>query len=77
MSVKKMFAKVFFCVVLGGLCLAGSALPARADCAKDIRKAEANLDKAIRKHGEHSPQAEQRRRELEEVRRRCHWEEHH
>ena len=76
MSLRKTFAKLFLCVALGGLLLTGSALPARADCAKDIRKAEANLDKAIRKHGEHSPQAEQRRRELEEVRRRCHWEEH-
>lgn len=75
MSLKKMFAKAFLCTMLGGLFLAGSALPARADCAKDIRKAEANLDKAVRKHGEHSPQAEQRRRELEDVRRRCHWDE--
>jgi len=76
MSLKKRFAKLFLCAAVGGLLLAGSALPARADCPKDIHKAEANLDKAIRKHGEHSPQAEQRRRELEEVRRRCHWEEH-
>jgi len=77
MSLKKTFTKVLLCITLGGLFLAGSALPARADCAKDIRKAEANLDKAVRKYGEHSPQAEQRRRELEEVRRRCHWDEHH
>ena len=76
MSLKKTLTKAFLCAMLGGLFLAGSALPARADCAKDIRRAEANLDKAIRKHGEHSPQAEQRRRELEEVRRRCHWDEH-
>ena len=77
MSLKKTFAKAFLGATLAGLFLAGSALPARADCAKDIRKAEANLDKAVRKYGEHSPQAEQRRRELEEVRRRCHWDEHH
>jgi len=76
MPLKKTFTQASLCAMLAGLFLAGSA-PARADCAKDIRKAEANLDKAVRKHGEHSPQAEQRRRELEDVRRRCHWEEHH
>ena len=76
MSLKKTFTKAFLCAMLAGLFLAASALPARADCAKDIRKAEANLEKAVRKHGEHSPQAEQRRRELEDVRRRCHWDEH-
>jgi hypothetical protein len=42
----------------------------------DIRKAEENLQKAVRTHGEDSKQAEERRRQLEEVRRRCPWEEH-
>lgn len=68
------------CAMLGASFLAGTAAPARADrddkCRNDIRKAEENLDKAVRKHGEHSKQAEDRRRQLEEVRRRCHWEEH-
>jgi hypothetical protein len=30
------------------------------------------LAKEVRKHGEHSRQAEQRRRELEQARARCH-----
>jgi len=50
----------------------GSAVPMYASCEKDIRKAEHNLDKAVRKHGEHSRQAEERRHQLEEVRSRCH-----
>ncbi len=40
-------------------------------CAQHIRQAEANLQKAIRRHGEHSKQANQRRRQLEKVRERC------
>jgi hypothetical protein len=38
---------------------------------RDIQKAEYNLEKAVHKHGERSRQAEQRRRQLEEVRDRC------
>lgn len=71
MSLRKAFGKTLWVAMLA-TSLAGAAVPARADCRGDIRKAEANLDKAIRKHGEHSPQAEERRRQLEEVRRRCH-----
>jgi len=63
-------------VVLGFL--AGS-VPARAmdgsyerRCEERIRRAEANLNHAIRKHGERSRQAEKRRHELEEARERCH-----
>jgi hypothetical protein len=41
-------------------------------CEQRIHKAERNLQNAIRKHGERSRQAEQRRRELEEVREHCH-----
>ena len=59
--------------------LAG-AVPARAldrdrddrRCEQRIRKAENNLEKAIRRHGPRSRQAEQRRHELEEARERCH-----
>ncbi len=59
--------------------LVGSSLPARADdhrCERDIHRAEENLRVAIEKHGEHSRQAEKRRHELEDVRHRCHWEDH-
>jgi len=64
-------------VVLGFL--AGS-VPARAmardhdrerRCEQRIRKAEINLQNAIRKHGDRSRQAERRRHELEEARERC------
>jgi hypothetical protein len=43
----------------------------RSDCDKRIRKAEGNLHKEIRKHGEHSRQAENRRRDLDQARDRC------
>lgn len=75
MSLRKMFGKTMLSAMLGASLLAGVATPARADrddkCRHDIRKAEQNLEKAIRKHGERSRQAEQRRRQLEEVRERC------
>ncbi len=41
-------------------------------CEQKIRKAEAKLQDAIRKHGERSRQAEKRRHDLEEARERCH-----
>ena len=75
-----MFGKTMLCAMLGASLLAGVATPARADrddkCRNDIRKAEQNFEKAVRKHGEHSEQAEQRRRQLEEVRERCHMTDH-
>lgn len=40
-------------------------------CEQRIHNAEARLQNAISKHGEHSRQAEKRRRELEEVREHC------
>lgn len=61
-------------LVLSG-CLLGGAVPLladhRSDCEKRIHKAELNLDKEVRKHGEHSRQAEKRRHELENVRESC------
>lgn len=80
MSLRKMFGKTMLCAILGASLLAGTATPARADrddkCRHDMQKAEENLEKAVRKHGERSKQAEQRRRKLEEVRERCHWRDH-
>lgn len=64
----------FSAFVLSGILLVSSAgvLQARADkCEDRIHKAEHNLTEAVRKHGEHSPQAEKRRRELEDERARC------
>ena len=46
------------------------------DCAKRIHRAEENLRKEIERHGEHSRQAEEKRHELEEVRRACGVEHH-
>jgi len=80
MSLRKMFAKTMLGAMLGASLLAGMSTPARADrddkCRHDIRKAEENLDKAVRKHGEHSKQAQQRRRELQAARERCDMHEH-
>lgn len=45
-------------------------------CEKNIHKAQDKLDKAIHKHGEHSPQADQKRHDLEEVRSHCHHDDH-
>jgi hypothetical protein len=61
-------------LLLGG-CLFGGVVPLhadhRSDCEKHIQKAENNLYKEIRKHGEHSRQAANRRRELEQARYGC------
>jgi hypothetical protein len=77
-----MFRKTGMAVLLGAsLAVAGSVImqaqvpPNRHyRCERRIRRAEVNLQRAIARHGEHSRQAERRRRELEEVRARCHGE---
>lgn len=43
----------------------------RAECQHRIERAEAKLDAAIRKHGEHSAQTDARRAELRAQRERC------
>ena len=70
-----------FAFLLTATLMAGSGLPSRAldrddRCHRQIEKAEYNLRRAIERHGEHSRQARQRRRELEETRERCHHERH-
>jgi hypothetical protein len=59
--------------VLAVLLLVGGAARTRScnDCQQRIHRAEENLRKAVRRHGERSPQAERRRHELEEARRSC------
>jgi hypothetical protein len=42
-------------------------------CEKRIRKAEMNLQQAVRRHGARSRQAENRRRQLEQARASCHY----
>lgn len=73
---KKMSGQAILGMFLGAALFAGTAVPAHADqddrCRKDVQKAKQTLDRAIRKYGEHSRQAEDRRRRVEEVRERCH-----
>jgi hypothetical protein len=66
-------------LALSGFLLVGGMAPARAaardrddKCEQRIRKADENWRKQIRKHGEHSRQAENARRQLEQARERCH-----
>jgi len=67
---------VFF-VALVGAALAAATVnlsPAAdhvSDCRKRIHVAEEKLQKAIDKHGEHSPEAERRRHDLEQAHRDC------
>ena len=65
--------KILLAPTLGGLLLFGVASNSRScnDCHERIHKAEENLRRAVDRHGEHSREAEQRRRELEEIRNRC------
>jgi hypothetical protein len=67
---------VLAATILAALFFMGSALPSQAldrddKCERRVHQAEENLQKAIRRHGEHSRQAEQRRHQLEEAREQC------
>lgn len=59
--------------VLAILLLVGGTVRTRScnNCQQRIHRAEENLQRAIRRHGEHSREAERRRHELQEVRRSC------
>jgi hypothetical protein len=48
----------------------------RSHCQHAVEKAEANLDKAIHDHGDHSREAEDRRRDLNAERQHC-WDAYH
>jgi hypothetical protein len=48
----------------------------RSHCQHAIEKAEANLDRAIRDHGDHSHEADERRHELNAERQHC-WDAYH
>jgi len=48
----------------------------RSKCQHAVEKAEARLDRAIQHGGEHSRQADERRRDLNAERQRC-WDQHH
>ena len=69
-----MLGKKLLAITLGAGLLLGSAAPVMAaprNCAHRIRKAELNLDKAIRRHGVRSRQAQERRRQLDHARASC------
>lgn len=68
--------RILTAALLGGVLLIGGGVPAQARdrddrCEQRIRKDEVNLNKAVRKHGERSRQAEKRRQELERDRATC------
>ncbi len=76
----QLFRKGMMAVLLGAsLIISGSGMtqaqtPADRQhyrCEQRIHRAEVNLERAIRRHGPNSPQAERRRRQLEAVRARC------
>jgi hypothetical protein len=60
-------------MILTGMLGAAMSTTAVAEdrCERRIHEAEAKLQDAIAKHGEHSRQAEKRRHDLEETRRQC------
>ncbi|MFI5112351.1 MAG: hypothetical protein ACHP9S_05985 [Terriglobales bacterium] len=73
MACNQWFRRIGQAALLGALLL--GVVPAQADrddkCRQRIRKAEAQLDSAVRKHGRNSRQAEKRRQELDRVRDQC------
>jgi len=48
----------------------------RSRCQHAVEKAEANLDRAVREHGERSHEADDRRRDLNAERQHC-WDKYH
>lgn len=77
----KVSAGVISTAVLGSALFLTAVPQVRADddhskCQHRIEKAEARLDDAVRHHGERSPEAESRRRDLNAERERC-WNAYH
>jgi uncharacterized protein HemY len=71
-----MLRKSAWVVLLGLFVSVGSVVPSHArrhrdNCDQKIRKAQYNVEMAIRKHGEGSRQAAQKRRKLERVHAKC------
>ena len=72
----KLVQRALLSLLLGVSLMAGFAVPAQARdrddrCEQKVRKAEANYDKAVRKHGEHSKQARKKREQLEKAKAYC------
>jgi hypothetical protein len=73
--------RVMSATVLAGALFFSAVPQTRADddhgkCQRRIEKAESRLDDAIRHHGERSPEAEARRRDLNAEREHC-WNQYH
>ena len=69
-------AKVLTAAVLAVFFMTAGAAPMRAadrddKCEQHVRNLENQLRQAERKHGEHSKQAEKKRRQVEEAREKC------
>lgn len=76
---RKKFGLITMLLTFGlllGVCKPAQAVDRDDRCERQVRKAEVNLQNAIRRHGEHSRQAESRRHQLEEARERCHHGDH-
>jgi hypothetical protein len=74
-GIRKCKNVLFVALIGAALAVAASSLSPAADhesdCRKRIHVAEERLQKAIDRHGEHSPEADQRRHELDDVHRDC------
>jgi uncharacterized membrane protein YukC len=67
------WAKLLTAAVLAVFFLTAGTAPMRADdkCRDRVQRLEKQLHEAERKHGEHSKQANAKRRQLEEAREKC------
>lgn len=73
-SVKRLAASAVMTMALGAAMFVTVPLSYADDhakCQHAIERAESKLDEAVRKHGEHSRAAEERRRDLNAERERC------
>jgi hypothetical protein len=80
-NLNRRFGKTAVATIMAGLLLLFAAAPiVHADdkdkCRHAIEKAEARLDKAIHDKGDHSREADDRRRDLNAERERC-WNQYH
>ncbi len=78
-SLKNFAASAVVTTALGAAMLVATPVVYGDDhgkCQQKIERAESKLDQAIRKHGERSNQAQQRRRDLNAERERC-WNTYH
>ena len=66
------FIRRFLVVTLLAAAFIGTGVPAQAvTCQQRIHRAQIRLERAIRRHGAHSVQAERRRDDLERARQSC------